>query len=822
MRFLGSNFKLLSPMLRANTAASSSPSGYACSRRAASASYSLRARPPGHVQHCEVPSKETILQRGQRIRIFWREDGRWFHGTVRDFDPVHRRHLVVYDDGEQRHENLDNPTLQWSTVDYDWSPPPSKRPAAGSADVIIEPPAVGSHVRVLWPAEHQWFEGVVGDIGEHRGRLRFHVLYADGDAQWHDAAHPYELMGTPTMKSAAKAKPSSTIAARTSGKTTRHAALMLMPPKFARGDMCYVPFDDGNQHLGTVQQSTQRGSTTMGQPLFEYTVRFADGEKAYDVRQEEMKAARAVEPRAEPLAVKRPTAVQLEKLRTRPGSFDPLPAASIPAEYMVGGSTHCGGDLCFPNLTLAHPHLGYRMPVFMMAPGSVASFQGAALCHGTTEHHAKRFPGCTAHVSFAVQTPALTLGLPNQLGKRCELEAELAAGAAIDARDPHWQDATWLPVWHFREAAAPTTRLFHDELLMCALPYKRIVLYDAEASTRIPLVFYDMEGGLSNESATFAREHFSFLHEHWSFTLDRHNAGSNRRGCLHLDVRGEQRMEMLGIHSRQRNASLPPDKTRRGRHAVANNKGDLDAYVVHFDRPDLFGGPRLRQLWNDLSARLHVHLPFSTAHMVKMLTEARVQERLYSAAAVEAVSDDLLVNNVGVSAAYQSPPHFDGTDVGWTHAFACKCGTCALSMDGEAKAKAAATAKAEATAAAAAEALRRKALADGSVVAAQPLPVFVPAAPAGVPVACLVGWQPPAEPPSAPTAPPTEPPAAPPAAAPPAEPPFEPPCWHKTPGCRCPGKHSVCSTQMASAGVGRKRKASAKAAQGLRLSGPWR
>ena len=53
-----------------------------------------------------------------------------------------------------------------------------------------------------------------------------------------------------------------------------------------------------------------------------------------------------------------------------------------------------------------------------------------------------------------------------------------------------------------------------------------------------------------------------------------------------------------------------------------------------------------------------------------------MRERLYSVATIDAVSDDLLVNNVGVSAAYQSPPHFDVTDVGWTFAFACKCGCC--------------------------------------------------------------------------------------------------------------------------------------------------
>jgi hypothetical protein len=37
---------------------------------------------------------------------------------------------------------------------------------------------------------------------------------------------------------------------------------------------------------------------------------------------------------------------------------------------------------------------------------------------------------------------------------------------------------------------------------------------------------------------------------------------------------------------------------------------------------------------------------------------------------------EMLVNNVGVSESYQSPPHIDKNDFGWTYAFACKCGPC--------------------------------------------------------------------------------------------------------------------------------------------------
>jgi len=321
-----------------------------------------------------------------------------------------------------------------------------------------------------------------------------------------------------------------------------------------------------------------------------------------------------------------------------------------------------------------------------MAPGAVASFSGARLCHCTTEHHAARCSGCAAHVSFAVQTPALTLGLHPQPSKRAVVEADLQAYGFLDSRSQRWQEAVWLPVWHAREAPSPSTRLFHDESLMCALPWRRIVLYDAEGVHRIPLVFYDLDGGLDEECAAFARGHFSFLHDQWTYRLDRHQHESNRSGCLHVDAKGEQRMEMLGIHSRQRNASRPPERSRakRGRqHLISNAEGDLDAYVVHFDHPSLFGAAGLRQLWNGIGRRMHALLPLASRRKVQMLKEAHVRERLYSVAAIDGASDDLLVNNLGVSAAYQSPPHFDVTDVGWTFAFSCKCGPCRSKLEHE-------------------------------------------------------------------------------------------------------------------------------------------
>ena len=95
--------------------------------------------------------------------------------------------------------------------------------------------------------------------------------------------------------------------------------------------------------------------------------------------------------------------------------------------------------------------------------------------------------------------------------------------------------------------------------------------------------------------------------------------------------------------------------------------------------PPPLGTVEVKQLWNAMSERMRVLLPRASLAMAKALSEAQVRERLYSTGAGDVLSGDLLVNNVGVSAGYQSPPHFDTGDVGWTFAFAVKC-ACACTV----------------------------------------------------------------------------------------------------------------------------------------------
>ena len=184
-----------------------------------------------------------------------------------------------------------------------------------------------------------------------------------------------------------------------------------------------------------------------------------------------------------------------------------------------------------------------------------------------------------------------------------------------------------------------------------------------------------MNGGLQHQDAELAWLHFSFL-KTWQFKLDRHSTKSNTTGCLHLDKRGSQRMEMLGICSRGRNKHNPPNNKRQ-HIKIANRSGDLDLYVVHHEH-EKFQSKNNQIIWESISKRMHSALPQVAEQMMKELQKAGVgvHERLYPAGAASTSIKSLVVNNVGVSESYQSPSHIGKNAFVCTYAFACKCGPC--------------------------------------------------------------------------------------------------------------------------------------------------
>ena len=356
-----------------------------------------------------------------------------------------------------------------------------------------------------------------------------------------------------------------------------------------------------------------------------------------------------------------------------------LPAPTLAADWLPGGSRHCGGDLLFALLTLVHPDGQRRIPLFAKKSGSITAFPGSDLTHGTTRHdpRGQRLPGCEAHVSFAVQTPAATLGVSrtSKAGKAMH-EQLLSAGEQDILEGPlrrgGERGAVWLAVQNAEAwAQKPKCQLEYNAATMWALPYEAVVLYDVVSGR--PLVAYDAFGGLVGDEAVRAAATFRFL-DSFKFTLNRQRE-SYAQGALGLDGAGEQRMLMLGIRHQSFNMGNRPDKGKQGRVwlSVKNYIGDLDAYVAHWDHRHACSSAHLQPVWNAMAARMRAHLPQFCSKLEAALRAADVEKRLYCEQSGGMISDDLIVNNVGASSYYQSPSHVDQNDRGWTFAVAVKC-----------------------------------------------------------------------------------------------------------------------------------------------------
>ena len=50
---------------------------------------------------------------GRRVNVYWAPEATWYRGQIMDWFFATEEHLVRYDDGDQRHENLNDPDLVW-------------------------------------------------------------------------------------------------------------------------------------------------------------------------------------------------------------------------------------------------------------------------------------------------------------------------------------------------------------------------------------------------------------------------------------------------------------------------------------------------------------------------------------------------------------------------------------------------------------------------------------------------------------------------------------------------------------------------------------
>jgi hypothetical protein len=207
----------------------------------------MRAPPTRHAA-CTKSGKGLV---GERISVFWEDEAAWYSGSIREYTEATETHLVVYDDGDQRHEELSDPALQWKLLASSAPSPPAQKAASSAARrtaggtaappqrrqprpsgasskqqraatvaqgpqtaaspadelVVIDgarsasdgalPAAactksgkglVGERISVFWAAEATWYSGVIRDYAE---TTEAHlVVYDDGDQRHEELSDP--------------------------------------------------------------------------------------------------------------------------------------------------------------------------------------------------------------------------------------------------------------------------------------------------------------------------------------------------------------------------------------------------------------------------------------------------------------------------------------------------------------------------------------------------------------------------------------------------------------------------------------------------------
>ena len=205
----------------------------------------MRAPPIRHAA-CTKSGKGLV---GERISVFWEDDAAWYSGSIREYTEATETHLVVYDDGDQRHEELSDPALQWKLLASSALSPlaqkaassAARRTAGGTAaprprskqqraataaqgpqtargqaaspadELVVVDGArsasdpiddtrqaaactksgkglVGERISVFWAAEATWYSGVIRDYAE---TTEAHlVVYDDGDQRHEELSDP--------------------------------------------------------------------------------------------------------------------------------------------------------------------------------------------------------------------------------------------------------------------------------------------------------------------------------------------------------------------------------------------------------------------------------------------------------------------------------------------------------------------------------------------------------------------------------------------------------------------------------------------------------
>ena len=144
---------------------------------------------------------------GQRLEIYWVDEndstkGTWYPAMVKEYKLTDKKHLVVFDDGDEEWYDLDSIQYRVLGTHHHTGHISTAKHLEKAEDELryedfdIQPEKlIGRHVEIFWhddevgnnPNAGQWFLGIIDDYDETK--KEHHVTYEDNDSHWYPFDH---------------------------------------------------------------------------------------------------------------------------------------------------------------------------------------------------------------------------------------------------------------------------------------------------------------------------------------------------------------------------------------------------------------------------------------------------------------------------------------------------------------------------------------------------------------------------------------------------------------------------------------------------------
>lgn len=131
-----------------------------------------------NTKYCLISENNANIPRGSRISVYWSDDDVFYDGCVTEQKKNGHHVHVEYDDGDKEWVNLQRTQHYFLSKDVKLDDAKKKQ-----CSKIVNV-SVGSRVSIYWPAENEYFDGIVTNICTDKMSTKpYYIEYDDGDKE---------------------------------------------------------------------------------------------------------------------------------------------------------------------------------------------------------------------------------------------------------------------------------------------------------------------------------------------------------------------------------------------------------------------------------------------------------------------------------------------------------------------------------------------------------------------------------------------------------------------------------------------------------------